>query len=41
MHPEYDSFIDAWRLFEYHPSNWARADVEKGKFDLLVLEPGQ
>ncbi|HSF79814.1 MAG TPA: penicillin acylase family protein [Anaerolineales bacterium] len=39
MHPQYDHFIDAWRTFEYHPSNWLRSQVEAGRYDLLVLEP--
>jgi len=41
-HPEhrfYDNFIEAWRNFEYHPSNWLREEVESGNFDLLILEP--
>jgi len=38
MHAHYDDFIDMWRFFEYHPSNWLRTDIENGKFDLLVLE---
>lgn len=39
MHPRYDDFIDLWRLFEYHPSNWSRADTESGDYDLLELKP--
>jgi len=39
MHPQYDNFIDAWRTFEYHPSNWERVQAEEGKHDLLILEP--
>ena len=39
MHPQYDHFIDAWRTFEYHPSNWLRLQAEAGDHDLLVLEP--
>lgn len=39
MHPHYDDFIEPWRIFEYHPSNWSRSDAESGKFDLLTLEP--
>jgi len=39
MHPQYDNFIDAWRTFEYHPSNWERTQAEAGQHDLLVLEP--
>ncbi len=38
-HPHYDDFIDAWRTFDYHPSNWTRADVEAGQYEKLVLEP--
>jgi penicillin amidase len=38
-HPQYDNFIDPWRTFEYHPSNWRRADVEAGGHDVLTLEP--
>jgi penicillin amidase len=40
-HPHYDDFIDAWRTFDYHPSNWTRADVEAGQYEKLVLEPGR
>jgi acyl-homoserine lactone acylase PvdQ len=39
MHDHYDDFIDLWRLLEYHPSNWNRADAEAGEADVLVLEP--
>lgn len=39
MHQHYDDFIDPWRHFEYHPSNWDRADAESGQYDLLTLEP--
>ncbi len=39
MNPHYDDFIELWRTFQYHPSNWLRADVESGKYDLLTLEP--
>jgi penicillin G amidase len=39
MHRFYDHFIDMWRLFEYHPSNWARSSAESGPHDLLTLEP--
>ena len=39
MHRYYDHFIDAWRKFEYHPSNWLREDVEKGEHEVLILEP--
>ncbi|MGD8586340.1 MAG: penicillin acylase family protein, partial [Chloroflexota bacterium] len=36
----YDDFIDPWRLFEYHPSNWQRSAAEAGEAEVLVLEPG-
>ncbi len=39
MHRFYDNFIDDWRLFAYHPSNWARPDAEAGDHDVLVLKP--
>jgi penicillin amidase len=39
-HPQYDHFIDPWRFFEYHPSNWRRAEVEAGDHDILILDPG-
>jgi penicillin amidase len=39
-HEHYDDFIDPWRFFEYHPSNWERAAAESGDSDLLILEPG-
>jgi penicillin amidase len=39
MNPHYDDFIELWRTFQYIPSNWLRADVESGKYDLLTLEP--
>jgi len=38
-HKHYDDFVDPWRFFEYHPSNWYREDVEAGEHDTLVLEP--
>ncbi|OGO35794.1 MAG: hypothetical protein A2W35_09710 [Chloroflexi bacterium RBG_16_57_11] len=38
-HPHYDDFIELWRTFQYHPSNWLRTDAEAGKYDLLTLEP--
>jgi penicillin amidase len=38
-HPHYDDFIELWRTFQYHPSNWLRTDAETGKYDLLTLEP--
>ncbi len=40
-HRYYDHFIDPWRYFEYHPSNWEHEDAEAGEHDLLVLEPTQ
>jgi len=39
-HDHYDDFIDPWRFFEYHPSNWERAAAESGQADTLILEPG-
>jgi len=39
MDEHYDDFIDPWRFFEYHPSNWDRVDAEAGNSDLLILEP--
>ncbi len=39
MHEHYDDFIDPWRFFEYHPSNWDRVDAESGNSELLTLEP--
>jgi penicillin amidase len=39
MHPHYADFVDPWRLFEYHPSNWARFDIEAREHDVLVLQP--
>lgn len=39
MHDHYDDFIDSWRFFEYHPSNWNRADAEAGSAEILILEP--
>ncbi|MGB3714749.1 MAG: penicillin acylase family protein, partial [Candidatus Promineifilaceae bacterium] len=39
MHKHYDDFVDPWRFFEYHPSNWNREDAEAGESDLLILEP--
>jgi penicillin amidase len=38
-HQFYDHFINPWRLFEYHPSNWERSDAEAGDHDLLILMP--
>ena len=35
----YDNFIEMWRTFQYHPSNWERASAEADPFDLLILEP--
>jgi penicillin amidase len=39
--PHYDDFIDPWRFFEYHPSNWERAAAESGRSETLILEPGE
>jgi penicillin G amidase len=35
----YDDFIEAWRTFQYHPSNWLRSEAEAGKHDMLTLRP--
>lgn len=40
LHRHYDDFIEPWRNFEYHASNWERADIEAGDYDLLTLNPG-
>jgi penicillin amidase len=39
MHRYYDHFIDPWRNFEYHPSNWERGEAESGSSETLILEP--
>jgi penicillin amidase len=39
MDSHYDDFIELWRTFQYHPSNWLRTDAEAGRHDLLTLEP--
>lgn len=39
MHPQYDNFIEDWRNFRYHPSNWSREAAEAGQHDVLVLQP--
>lgn len=39
MHPQYDNFIEDWRNFRYHPSNWSREMAESGEYELLVLQP--
>jgi len=41
MDAHYDDFIEPWRTFQYHLSNWVRAEAEQGKHDVLVLEPAQ
>ncbi|HSO28112.1 MAG TPA: penicillin acylase family protein, partial [Anaerolineales bacterium] len=38
-HPHYDDFIDPWRTFQYHPSNWSRGNAEAGGAQTLRLEP--
>jgi penicillin amidase len=38
-HRFYDNFIDPWRFFDYHPSNWERENIEAGDHDLLRMEP--
>jgi penicillin amidase len=39
MDAHYDDFIDDWRLFRYHPSNWTREQAESGAHSTLVLQP--
>ena len=39
MDPHYADFVDPWRLFDYHPSNWSRFDIEAREHDVLVLTP--
>ncbi|MFO7663918.1 MAG: penicillin acylase family protein [Chloroflexota bacterium] len=39
MHDQYDSLIEEWRHFRYHPSNWSRDSVEAGQYERLILEP--
>jgi penicillin amidase len=41
MNVHYDDFIELWRTFQYHPTNWARAEAEQGEHEVLVLEPAQ
>lgn len=41
MDATYDHFIDDWRNFRYHPSNWERAQAESGPYETLVLQPGR
>jgi penicillin amidase len=41
MDAHYDDFIELWRTFQYHPTNWARAKAEQGRHELLVLEPAE
>jgi len=38
-HRHYDDFIDPWRNVEYHPTLWAREDVEKASRGKLRLLP--
>ncbi len=39
LHRHYDDFIEPWRNFEYHPSNWDRTSIEAGEFEILTLLP--
>lgn len=39
MSPLYDNMIELWRNFEYHPSNWLRAEAEAGRHQTLTLNP--
>ncbi len=38
-HRHYDDFIDPWRLIEYHPTFWERAEVEENSREHLRLIP--
>jgi penicillin amidase len=38
-HCHYDDFIDSWRLIDYHPTLWLRADVEATSRGHLTLMP--
>lgn len=38
--PDYTSFIDSWRMIEYHPMYFARSDIEANAKATLILEPG-
>jgi penicillin amidase len=38
-HCHYDDFIDPWRLIDYHPTLWLRADVETASREHLTLVP--
>jgi penicillin amidase len=37
----YGDFIEAWRTFQYHSSNWSRSAAEAGAHTTLVLEPAK
>ncbi len=37
--PHYIDFADAWRLIQYHPMLWSRADIEAGAEAHLTLQP--
>jgi penicillin amidase len=41
MSDQYDNFIELWRNFEYHPSNWSREAAESGRHQLLTLQPAE
>ena len=38
-HKHYGDFIDLWRNFEYHPTNWERDSVEADSKEHLLLKP--
>ena len=38
-HPHYNDFIEPWRLIQYHPTLWERADVEVNSRECLILVP--
>lgn len=37
--PHYGDMIDPWRLIQYHPQLWTRAQVEAAQVDRLILRP--
>ncbi len=39
FHRHYADFIDPWRLIDYHPTLWDRADVERQAREHLTLLP--
>jgi penicillin amidase len=41
MDAHYDDFIEPWRTFQYHPTNWLKSEAEQGKHEIIILEPTQ